>query len=211
LEIYRRAYDSIFPVLCYDERPCFLIGDVVKGLEMKAGQIAKEHYAYEKLGSCNLLASIEPLTGKRIVEVRDQRRKIEFAWHFKKVAASYPEAERITVILDNLNTHNESSFYEAFSAEEAFALSQKFEFVYTPPKASWLNMVEIEFSAISRLCLNRRISTKENLEREVMSIVKEREEKGIKINWEFSIETARTKLNRHYKKVNPENDKYLKI
>ncbi len=116
LAVYARPYDDKNPVLCYDERPCFLIGEIVKGLEMKAGEVKKSHYAYEKPGFCNLLATIEPLSGKRIVEVTDQRRKIEFAQHFQKVAAEFPEAEKITVIPDNLNTHNESSFYEAFSA-----------------------------------------------------------------------------------------------
>jgi len=209
LAVYARPYNRKNPVICYDERPCFLIGEIVKGLAMKAEQVRREHYAYEKLGSCNLLATIEPLTGKRIVDVFDQRRKIEFAQHFQKVETEFPEAEKITVILDNLNTHNESSFYEAFSAEEAKRLSDKFEFIYTPPKASWLNIIEIEFSAISRLCLDRRIPSKAELEKEVMAIVKEREKKAIKINWQFSIQTAREKLNRHYKKVNPDNEKYL--
>lgn len=150
------------------------------------------------------------MTGRRIADVFDQRRKVEFALHFQKVERAFPEAEKITVILDNLNTHNESSFYETFDAEEAKRLSDKFEFIYTPVKASWLNMIEIEFSAISRLCLDRRIPSKEELEKEVLSLVKERTEKAIKINWQFSIDTARTKLNRHYEKVNPENKKYLK-
>lgn len=210
LWIYRLPYNRLRPVLCYDERPCFLIGDLVEGIPMKDGQIAKEHYSYEKLGSCSLLATIEPLTGKRIADVFDQRRKIEFALHFKKVAEIYPEAEKIIVILDNLNTHNASSFYEVFAAEEAFRLSQKFEFIYTPKSASWLNMIEIEFSAISRLSLARRIPSKEKLEKEVLAIVTERSEKAVKINWQFSIETAREKLNRHYKGVNSVNDKYQK-
>lgn len=211
MDVYARPYNRKNPVICYDERPCFLIGELIKGIEMKAGQVKKEHYAYEKNGSCSLLESIEPLTGKRIADVFDRRRKIEFAKHFQKVAAEYTEAERITVVLDNLNTHNESSFYESFPAEEAKRLSDKFEFIYTPPKASWLNMIEIEFSAVSRLCLDRRIASKEELEKEVLALAKERSEKAIKINWQFSIESARTKLNRHYKKVNQENDKYLKI
>lgn len=208
LWIYRLPYNPLRPVLCYDERPCFLIGEIVKGIPMKEGAIAKEHYSYEKLGSCSLLATIEPLTGKRMADVFDQRRKVEFALHFKKIAEIYPQAEKIIVILDNLNTHNASSFYEVFSAEEAFRLSQKFEFIYTPKSASWLNMIEIEFSAISRLCLERRIPSKEKLEKEVLAIIKERSDKAVKINWQFSIETAREKLNRHYKVVNPENDKY---
>ena len=209
LDVYAREYNPKNPVICYDERPCFLIGELIKGIEMKADQVKKEHYAYEKNGSCSLLETIEPLTGKRIADVFDQRRKIEFAKHFQKVEAEFPEAECITVILDNLNTHNESSFYEAFPAEEAKRLSDKFKFIYTPPKASWLNMIEIEFSAVSRLCLNRRIASKEELEKQVLALAKERSEKAIKINWQFSIESARTKLNRHYKKVNLENEKYL--
>ena len=201
LWLYGLPYDPCFPVLCYDERPCFLIGEAVTALQMKAGQAAREHYAYEKNGSCNLLASIEPLTGRRMVDVFDQRRKREFAHHFQRLAAEFPEAEKIRVVLDNLNTHNASAFYEAFPAEEAFGLAQKFEFYYTPPKASWLNMIEIEFSAIARLCLDRRIPTKAELEREVLAIVKEREEKAVKIEWQFSIEKSRKKLKRHYEEV----------
>ena len=210
LWLYRLPYNPLRPVLCFDERPCFLIGELVEGQPMKEGQVAREHYSYEKLGSCSLLATIEPLTGRRIADVFDQRRKIEFALHFQRIAAMYLEAEKIIVILDNLNTHNASSFYEVFEAEEAFRLSQKFEFVHTPKSASWLNMIEIEFSAISRLCLNRRIPSKEKLEKEVLAIVKERSEKQIKINWQFSIETAREKLNRHYQKVNEKNAIYQK-
>lgn len=210
LWLYRLPYNRLRPVLCYDERPCFLIGELVEGVPMKERAIAKEHYSYEKLGSCSLLATIEPLSGKRIADVFDQRRKVEFALHFKKIAETYAEAEKIIVILDNLNTHTASAFYEVYSAEEAFRLSQKFEFIYTPKSASWLNMIEIEFSAISRLCLDRRIASKEKLEKEVLQIVKERSEKQIKIDWQFSTETAREKLNRHYKEVNPVNDKYQK-
>jgi DDE superfamily endonuclease len=167
LWLYRLPYNPLRLVLCYDERPCFLIGDPVQGIPMKEGAIAREHYAYEKLGSCSLPATIEPLTGKRIAEVFDQRRKIEFAWHFQTVAAQFPAAEKIIVILDNLNTHNAGSFYEVFEAAEAFRLSQRFEFIYTPKSASWLNMIEIEFSALSRLCLDRRIPSKETLAKEV--------------------------------------------
>lgn len=207
LWLYSQPYDARYPVLCYDERPCFLIGESVQGLAMKAGQVRREHYAYEKNGSCALLASLEPLTGKRVFEVFDQRRKREFARHFKRVAEAYPKAVKIRVVLDNLNTHNASSFYETFPADEAFELAQKFEFYYTPLRASWLNMIEIEFSAIARQCLSRRIPSRQELEREVLAIVKEREENRIKIDWQFSIEKARKKLNRHYEKVIDENSK----
>jgi hypothetical protein len=128
----------------------------------------------------------------------------------KELATRYPQAKKIGLVQDNLNTHSTSSFYETFSAEEAFALSQRFEFYYTPKSASWLNMIEIEFSALLKQCLNRRIASKEELAREVLAIVKEREDKVIKINWQFSVESARGKLNRHYRHVNADNAQYQK-
>ena len=208
LWLYSLPLDARFPVVCFDERPCFLIGNTVGALALKAGSVLKEHYEYAKLGSCALLAAIEPLTGRRLAHVYDQRCKREYALFLKELAAQYPQAEKIRLVQDNLNTHNQSSLYETFAAEEAFALSQRFEFYYTPKKASWLNMIEIEFSAIARQCLQRRIATKVELEREVLSLVKEREEKGIRIEWQFSIAAARTKLNRHYEQVQAENVRY---
>jgi hypothetical protein len=211
LYLYGLPYDPLYPLLCFDERPCFLIGEAVAGLEMKAGQVARQHYAYEKKGSCNVLMAIEPLTGKRLAQVHQQRTKREYALFMKALAALYPEAKKIRLIQDNLNTHNASSFYENFSAEEAFELSQRFEIYYTPKSGSWLNLIEIEFSALSKQCLNRRIATQEKLSREVLALVKERESKSIKIDWQFSIESARQKLNRHYRGVNVGNNIYQKI
>jgi DDE superfamily endonuclease len=210
LHLYAQPYSAAYPVICFDERPCFLIGEHVAGLEMKAGQAAREHYAYEKNGSCALLMAIEPKAAKRLAQVCDRRTKHEYALFMKELAAQYPEAKKIRVVQDNLNTHSTSSFYETFSAEEAFSLSQRFEFYYTPKSASWLNMIEIEFSALSKQCLNRRIATKEELTKEVLSLVKEREEKAVKIDWQFSIESARQKLNRHYREVNADNAQYQK-
>jgi len=208
LWLYSLPLDARYPVVCFDERPCFLIGDTVAALALKAGRVRKEHYEYAKHGSCALLAAIEPKTGRRLAQVYDQRCKREYALFLKELAARYPQAEKIRLVQDNLNTHNLSSFYETFAAEEAFALSQRFEFYYTPKKASWLNMIEIEFSAIARQCLNRRIATKAELEREVLSLVKEREEKALKIEWQFSVASARTKLNRHYEQVHAGNVRY---
>lgn len=208
LRLYRLPYDECYPVVCFDERPCFLIGDVVQGLEMKAGEVRKEHYEYEKNGSCCLLLAIEPLTGKRLAVVYDQRRKIEYAHFMQMLALLFPKAIKIRLIQDNLNTHNISSFYEHFDAQTAYDLAQKFEFHYTPKKGSWLNAAEIEFSAIARVCLNKRIPTKKQLEKQVLVYVNERQQKQIKVNWQFSITDARKKLNRHYVKVNPENLKY---
>src|SRR5688572_21300066 len=208
LHLYALPYDAQYPLLCFDERPCFLIGEAVGGLEMKAGKVSRQHYAYEKNGSCVLLMAIEPQTAKRLAQVHPRRTKREYAIFMKELAARYPEAKKIRVIQDNLNTHNSSSFYATFSAEEAFRLSQRFEFYYTPKSASWLNLIEIEFSALSKQCLNRRIATQEVLTQEVLAIVNEREEKAIKIDWQFSIQSARKKLNRHYQQVNSENAKY---
>jgi DDE superfamily endonuclease len=210
LALYALPYSAAFPVICFDERPCFLIGDHITGLEMKAGQVKREHYAYEKHGSCALLMAIEPLSAKRLAAVFDRRTKQEYARFMQELAAQYPEARKIRVVQDNLNTHSTSAFYETFSAEEAFRLAQRFEFYYTPKSASWLNMIEIEFSALSKQCLSRRIATKEELTTEVLSLVKEREEKAVKIDWQFSIEAARQKLNRHYQEVNVENAQYQK-
>lgn len=205
LRLYALPYDEQYPVVSFDERPCFLIGDVVKGFEVKPGKVKKQHYEYEKNGACNLLAAIEPLTGKRIAKVYDQRRKIEYAEFMQIVAAEFPKAKKIRLIQDNLNTHNASSFYERFDAKTAYELTQKFEFNYTPKCGSWLNVIETEFSALARLCLKRRIPNKEKLEREVLQLVKERSDKKIKINWTFSITDARKKMNRHYNKVNADN------
>lgn len=208
LWLYSLPVEARFPVVCFDERPCFLIGHTVPALAMKAGSVLKEHYEYAKHGSCALLAAIEPKTGQRLAQVYDQRRKREYALFLKELAAQYPGAVKIRLVQDNLNTHNLSSLYETFPAEEAFALGQRFEFYYTPKKASWLNMIEIEFSALARLCLQRRMATQAELEREVLSLVKERAAKAIKIEWQFSIKSARTRLNRHYEQVQAENVRY---
>lgn len=208
LWLYAQAYDPNYPVVCFDERPCFLIGDTVEPIPMQSGKVKKEHYAYEKNGSCALLAAIEPLTGKRIAKVFDQRRKIEYAQFIKQIVQAYPNANKIRIVQDNLNTHTISALYQAFPAQEAFELAQRVEFFFTPKSASWLNMIEIEFSALARACLKARIPNKERLEQQVMALIKYREEKQIKINWQFDINSARSKLNKHYQKVNSLNLKY---
>jgi hypothetical protein len=208
LWLYSLPLDPRYPVVCFDERPCFLIGERVEALAMKAGAPHRQHYEYAKHGSCVLLGAVEPSTGRRLAQVFDHRCKREYALFLKELAAQYPTAVKIRLVQDNLNTHDTSSFYETFAAEEAFALSQRFEFYQTPKKGSWLNMIEIEFSALARQCLSRRIATKAELEREVLAVVKEREAKAIKINWQFSVASARTKLNRHYEAVQTENSRY---
>lgn len=195
-------------MVCFDERPCFLIGERVTPLGLQPGQVRREHYAYQKLGSCVLLGAIEPLTGRRLAQVRAQRTHLEYTHFCQALATAYPEAHKIRLVQDNLNTHTEASFYACLPAHEAFALAQRYDFFYTPNSASWLNMMEIEFSALARLCLNRRLASQAELEREVLAQVAERDTKRIKIDWQFSISKARHKLNRHYRAAHPDNSQY---
>jgi hypothetical protein len=206
--LYALLYDPLYPVVCFDERPCFLIGEVVEPLALQRGRVRKEHYAYERFGSCALLLAIEPLTGTRLAQVHPQRTKREYTLFYQTLAAQYPEAIKICLVQDNLNTHDTSAFYENLPADEALALAERFEFYFTPKSASWLNMIEIEFSALARLCLNRRIPTIEQLEREILALVNERHAKHIKIDWQFSIQSARSKLNSHYTDVQHDNIKF---
>jgi hypothetical protein len=208
LALYALPYDARHPVICFDERPCFLIGDTLSPRPMRKGEIAKQHYEYDKLGSCALLAAIEPLTGRRFGQVHQRRTKREFTEFCQAVSAAYPHATRIRLVLDNLNTHNTSSFYEHLSAEQAYELASRFEFIYTPKSASWLNMIECEFSVIARQCLDRRIATIECLRSEVLALLAERSAKAIKIDWQFTIQAARSKLNSKYTRVNAANEKY---
>jgi hypothetical protein len=208
LWLYSLPYDPSYPMLCFDERPCFLIGEVVEPLSMQSGQVRREHYAYEKLGSCALFAAVEPLTGRRLAQVHQQRTQREYTLFMCEVARAYPEAEKIRLVQDNLNTHHPASFYAHLPAEEAFALAQRFEFSYTPKSASWLNIIEIEFSALARQCLHRRIPTQDRLAKEVLALVRERNDKQIRINWQFSITSARHKLNSRYADIHPDNTKY---
>jgi hypothetical protein len=155
-----------------------------------------------------LLASIEPLTGRRLAQVKSQRTKREYALFCQALAAAYPEAIKIRLVQDNLNTHNISAFYENLPADEAFALAQRFEFYFTPKSASWLNMIEIEFSVLTRFSLNCRIPTFEQLETQILAFLSERDRQNIKINWQFSIQAARRKFNSHYSTLQPDNSKF---
>ena len=146
---------------------------------MAAGKVRKEHYAYEKNGSCTLFAAIEPLTGNRLGQVYRFRTRKEFTLFCQALAALYPHAKKIRLVLDNLNTHHLGAFYAHLPADEAFALAQRFEFYFTPKSASWLNMIEIEFSALARLCLHRRIPTMAKLESEVLALIADRRQKQI--------------------------------
>lgn len=202
LDIYERPYDSAHPVVCFDERPCQLLGDVLMPIPMKPGRVERQDYHYKRNGTCVVLMAVEPLAGRRVVNVTEQKTKKDYATFMKALAASYPDAEKIVLVQDNLNTHNPSSFYEAFPADEAFTLSQRFEMVYTPKKASWLNMAEIELSALSKQCLDRRIAEMRTLAVEVGSWTKRRNRLKATICWNFTKTNARKKLSRFYETIN---------
>ncbi len=205
LHLYNLPFDEKRPVVCFDQLPVQLLGEVVSPLEMKAGKPKRVDYEYERGGTCWLLVAFEPLTGRRIVETSKQRTKADYCRFMQRVAASFPQAEKVVLVQDNLNTHHASSFYENLPPAEAFELAQRFEMHYTPKKGSWLNMAELELSALSRICLSRRIKAIEEVAREIQSLVKERNKLEVKVEWQFSISQAREKLSRHYEKVQSKN------
>lgn len=198
LDTYEQPYDHRRPVVCFDERPCQLLGDILMPIPMKPGRVERQDYHYKRNGTCVVLMAVEPLAGQRVVKVTEQKTKKDYAEFMKSLASHYPDAEKIVLVQDNLNTHNPSSFYEVFDAPEAFALSQRFEMVYTPKKASWLNMAEIELSALSKQCLDRRIDQRCILTREVMAWSAKRNRLGTKITWHFTKSKAREKLDKIY-------------
>ncbi len=201
LHLYHLPFDEKRPVVCFDELPVQLLGEVVMPLPMQARKPKRVDYEYARHGTCSLLVACEPLTGRRLVETSKRRTKADYCRFMQRVGAMYPNTEKIVLVQDNLNTHNASSFYENLPPAEAFALAQKFEMHYTPKKGSWLNMAELELSALSRICLSRRISSTKELDHEIQVLVKERNELRIKVAWQFSITHAREKLSRHYEQA----------
>lgn len=203
LDLYALPYEPQYPVICFDERPCQLLGDTLVPIPMKPGKCYKYDHHYERNGVCCLLIAVEPLTGFRMVQVRSQRKKVDYAEFMKALAElpRYANVKQFRLVQDNLNTHSSGSFYQAFEPDEAWQLKQRFDMHYTPTNGSWLNMAELELSAISRQCLDRRIPTQDLLEQEVLACVKERNEHTIKITWRFTTSNAREKLKRHYKAV----------
>lgn len=200
LVLYARPYNPKRPVICFDERPCFLIGEAVVPLPMSSGKPKREDYHYTKHGSCALLMAFEPLTGRRWAKVYERRTAKEYTAFMQHLSAQFPEAEQLELVQDNLNTHQGGSFYAHLPPEDAFALAERFAMHFTPKGASWLNMIEIEFSALSRQCLDRRIPDQTQLEHEVLAWVRDRNAKRATVTWQFSIDTARDTLARHYQK-----------
>ncbi len=205
LSLYNLPHNRLRPVICVDELPFQLLGETVEPLQMKPGAVKKIDYEYLRCGTASVFVAFEPLTGKRLVRVYRQRRRTDYCRFAQEVVNWWSSAEQIVLVQDNLNTHNAGSFYENLPPEEAFALSQRFEFHYTPKKGSWLNMAELELSALSRVCLARRIPDMETLSGELESIVRERNELEIKVKWQFTVEQARQKLGRHYEELTTNN------
>jgi len=178
-----------------------MLGEKVAPIEMKPGAVKKFDYEYERKGVASVFVAFEPLTGKRLIRVYPRRTKADYCRFQQEVSQYWSTAELIIEVQDNLNTHNASSFYENLPPAEAYSLMKRFEFHFTPKKGSWLNMAELELSALARQCLARRIPDIETLSRELEMIVKERNELEVKVKWQFTIENAREKLNRHYENV----------
>lgn len=202
LDVYARPYNPKQPLVCMDETNKQLLDDTREPLPMTPGQPVRIDHEYQREGVANLFMFLEPLTGQRHVRVTDRRTRRDWAIAMRELAdVWYPEAETIVAVLDNLNTHNAASFYEAFPPEEAHRLAHRFEFHHTPKHGSWLNMAEIELSVLGRQCLNRRIPDKSMLTSEVAAWEQERNRKVVKVDWQFRTADARIKLKHLYPKI----------
>jgi hypothetical protein len=199
LDVYERPYDPRFPQVCLDETSKQLVGEVREPLPPAPGQPRREDYEYERKGVANLFLVTEPLRGWRHVTVTDQRTAVDFAHVIRDlVDVRYPDAERIVLVLDNLNTHTPAALYAAFPPQEAHRLNAKLEWHHTPKHGSWLNMAEIEFSVLARQCLDRRIADKGALKGEVALWQARRNQARSGSHWRFTTADARIKLRRLY-------------
>jgi hypothetical protein len=200
--VYHRPYDAKYPQVCLDETTKQLVDDVEEIVLMKPGKPKRVDYEYERKGTCSIFLACEPLTGHCFVQVRKQHTRIDFAAFIEKLLNQhYPEAEKVILVMDNLNTHTVGSLYEAFSPEEASRLASRLEIHYTPKHASWLDMAEIELSILGRQCLDRRLASLEEVQKEVDAWQQERNQTPVKIDWRFTTADARIKLKRLYPSV----------
>lgn len=199
LDIYKRVYNPLNPVVCFDESSKQQIQDLVDGLPPRPGDVAKFDSEYQRNGVSNLFMIFEPLQGKRHVKVTDKRTKTDWAECMKFIVDEmYPDALKVTVVMDNLNTHSPSSLYVRFDPATAKRIADKLDIQYTPKHGSWLNMAEIEFSALSRQCLNRRIPSQEKLIEEVTAWEVARNNTTVGCDWQFTTADARIKLRKLY-------------
>ena len=198
LDVYKRPFDPRLPVVCMDESPRQLIAETRVPVSGSPGRVAKYDYEYRRCGVCTVFLACEPLAGKRMVRVTERRTKRDWARFVEEIASRYESAEKITLVMDNLNTHVPGSLYETFAPDKARALWDRFEFVYTPKHGSWLNMAEIELSVLARQCLDRRIDDIEVVRSEVQAWQAHRDNRNAKVKWRFTTPDARIKLSRLY-------------
>lgn len=198
LDVYKRPFDPKHPVICMDESPKQLIGERKHPISAAPGQLARYDYEYRRLGMCNVFLACEPLAGKRIVKITERKTGKDWALFLEEVATQYENADKITLVMDNLRTHKPGSFYEIFLPAKARSLWERFEFVYTPKHGSWLNMAEIELNVLTSQCLKRRMDNIDFVRKEVKKWKEIRDMKGSKVNWQFTTEDARIKLSRLY-------------
>jgi transposase len=201
LDLYEQAYDPKRPVVCFDEKPVQLLAETRVPRPASPGRPRRFDYEYERKGTANLFVAVEPLGAWRQVTVTERRTKQDFAHEIARLVDHYPDAERVRVVLDNLNTHKAASLYEAFSPAEARRILRRLEFHYTPKHGSWLNMAELEISVLSRQCLRRRIGEVERLKEEVASWQGRRNQAGITTKWRFTVNDARRVLPRLYPEI----------
>lgn len=199
LEVYRRPYDADYPVICMDETCKQLISDVAKPIPAAPGHPLLVDHEYVRNGVAEIFLEVEPLAGKRHVEVTERRGRKEWAEFVQGMLEQrYPDAMKVVLVMDNLNTHNTASLYERFPAEQARRLAERLEIHHTPKHGSWLDIAEIELSVLARQCLNHRIETIEAMQTEVQAWNSARDNRQTKVNWHFTCDDARIKLRRLY-------------
>jgi len=200
LDVYKRPYSCEYPVVCMDESPKQLIGETRKPEKMKDGSTLID-YEYSRKGVCNIFIANEPLAGKRVVKITERKTKVDWAEFIKEIADNYKDAKKITLVMDNLNTHKAGALYDRFQPEEAKRIWDRFEFIYTPKHGSWLNMAEIELNVLNGQCLNRRIDNINEVREEVQAWQNHRNNKKSTINWQFTSKDSRIKLKRLYPSI----------
>jgi hypothetical protein len=204
LEVYSRPYNAAYPVVCMDEKPLQLLADARKRIPASKGKSERYDSEYVRSGTCSIFLFTEPLNGWRYANAQERRTKIDWAHQIKWLLNDqYPDVKKVVLVMDNLNTHNISSLYEAFEPQEAFALSQRLEIHYTPKHGSWLDIAEIELSALGRQCLGtRRIDNLQDLNTELRAWYIGRNKKQCSVDWQFTTDDARIKLKRLYPIIN---------
>jgi len=204
LDVYHRPFDPARPLVCVDEVPVQLVGEVRQPLPARPGTPARYDYEYKRNGTANLFLAFQPLTGWRHVEVTDRRTAKDFAellrWLVEDIHA---EAQKVVLVTDNLNTHTPGCLYQAFDPDRARRIAAELEWHYTPRHGSWLNVAEVELAALSRRCLGRRIGTRAELERQVAAWEEERNGRFVETKWRFTTADARIKLRRLYPPIQP--------